>query len=86
MLKSFEKLFLTCKLDSDPFTEQPVAAVLIQTMNYKSFSEFLNCSREPKEMLGTSSLLRDQTGDHQFKTAGVWRESGDQIRTGNESK
>ncbi|XP_078381132.1 uncharacterized protein LOC144663918 [Oculina patagonica] len=53
-------------------------------MNYKAFTEFLNHSRESKELLGTSSLLRDQTGDR-LQTNGGYMGHGDKNRIGNEN-
>lgn len=54
-------------------------------MNYKAFTEFLNHSRESKELLGTSSLLRDQTGDRLQRNGG-YMGTGDKNRIGNDSK
>lgn len=51
-------------------------------MNYKAFAEF---SREAKDHLGTSSLLRDQKGDRLQRNGG-YRGPGDKLRTGNEGK
>ncbi|KAJ7384223.1 hypothetical protein OS493_022853 [Desmophyllum pertusum] len=55
-----------------------------ERMSYKAFTEFLNYSREAKELLGTSPLLKDQTGDR-LQTNGGYREPGDQMRMGNEN-
>ena len=56
-----------------------------ERMSYTAFTEFLNYSREAKELLGTSPLLKDQTGDR-LQINGGYREPGDQMRMGNESK
>lgn len=54
-------------------------------MDYKTFTEFLNHSREAKELLGTSSLLKDQTGDR-LQTKGSYSGLGDKHRIGDDSK
>ena len=57
----------------------------LKSMNYKAFAEFLNHSREAKDLLGTSSLLRDQTGDH-LQAIGGYRGPDDKLRIGNKGK
>lgn len=55
----------------------------LKSMNYKAFAEFLNHSREAKDLLDTNYLLGDQTGDR-LQTNGGYRGPGDKLRIGNE--
>lgn len=54
-----------------------------KSMNYKDFAEYFNHSREATDVLGTNSLLRDQTSDR-LQTNSSYRGPGDKLRIGNE--
>lgn len=53
-----------------------------KSMNYKDFAEYFNHSREASGVLGTSSLLRDQTSDR-LQVSSSYRGPGDKLRIGN---
>lgn len=50
-------------------------------MSYSSFSDFLNFSREAKDMLRTSSLLKGETGDNSFHADDLHMGTGQQEKT-----
>ena len=55
----------------------------LKSMSYKDFAEYFNRSREATDVLGTSSLSRDQTSDRMQKNSSC-RGPGDKLRIGNE--
>lgn len=84
--------FLGATLINDCFNVEFVSIAVptsrsqkFKSMNYKEFAEFFNHSREAADLLGTSSLLRDQTIDR-LQTNGGYRGPGDKMRNGNEGK
>lgn len=50
-------------------------------MSYSSFSDFLNFSREAKNMLSTSSLLKGETGDYSFHADHLHMGTGQQAKS-----
>ena len=50
-------------------------------MSYSSFSDFLNFSREAKDMLSTSSLLKGETGDYSFHADDLHMGTGQQAKS-----
>ena len=50
-------------------------------MSYSSFYDFLNFSREAKDLLGTSSLLKGETGDYSFHADDLRMETGQQAKS-----
>lgn len=49
-------------------------------MSYSSFSDFLNFSRDAKDMLSTSSLLKGETGDYSFHANDLHMGTGQQAK------